>query len=115
MHGIFTRTGYPYKPRTDNGPCYVSEEFQICCQKHQIQRTTSSPRYPESNGLVERMVQSVKKWWRKEENCNLVLLVYRTTPLESGFSAAELFNGRMIKSNILVTNTERSLSEKNTT
>ena len=104
IHRIFSRTGYPYELRTDNGPCYASEEFRRYCGEHQIKHT-SSPLYPESNGLVERMIQSVKNWWRKEEDYNTALLMYRTTPLESGPSPAELFYNRKIRSNLPVINT----------
>ena len=102
MEIIFLRTGFTCELMTDNGPCFKAEEFTRFCQQKSIRHLTSSPLYPESNGLVERMIQSIKRWWRKEEDFNSALLMYRSTPLESGASPAELFYGRKIRSNLPV-------------
>lgn len=49
-----------------------------------VTHVTSSPHYPESNGLAEKAVKTVKTLWRKGGDRQDALLTYRTTPLESG-------------------------------
>ena len=100
---IFSRQGIPEIVYSDNGPCYSSEEFRKFAEAWEFKHVTSSPLYPKSNGLSERMVQTVKNIFKKcdstGEDRDLGLLIYRATPLECGKSPAELL-GRNIKSNL---------------
>ena len=57
---IFSEFGRPYIFRSDNGPCYSSEEFKFFMQNWQIEHRTSSPHYPQSNGFAEAMVKISK-------------------------------------------------------
>ena len=52
--GIFSRLGFPKELRSDNGGCFVAESFKSFLSKYHVKHTTSSSRYPESNGLEER-------------------------------------------------------------
>jgi len=65
---------------------------------------TSSPKFPQSNGLAEKAVQIVKNILRKSfessDDLNMALLVYRSTPMENGLSPAEMLMGRKIQSNL---------------
>jgi len=61
---------------------------------------TSSPRYPESNGMAERSVKTVKDLFRKESSFEGVLLAYRATPLAPEYSPAQLMFGRRIRSKL---------------
>jgi len=62
---------------------------------------TSSPHYPQSNGLTERAVKTVKKLLKESTDQCLALLSYRTTPLPwCGLSPAELSQGRRLRSDI---------------
>ena len=64
---------------------------------------TSSPRYPQSNGQVERAVQTIKNLLRKSDDPFLSLLVYRSTPLQwCDKSPAELCKGRQLNTNLLL-------------
>ena len=51
---------------------------------------TCSPHYPQSNGEVERAVTTAKNLIIKSEDPYLALLTYRSTPLENGYTPAEL-------------------------
>ena len=58
----------------------------------------SSLRYPQSNGIIEQMVQTVKQCPKKCMAAGyyhyLAMLIYRETPLSSSLQApAELLNG----------------------
>ena len=67
---------------------------------------TSSPRYPRSNGFVERQIQTVKHVMKKAiqsgQDLDLALLCLLTTPIDSKLpSPAELLNGRKAQSMLL--------------
>ncbi len=57
----FAKHGIPEILYTDNGPEFASKDFCTFARNYQFQHVTSSPRFPESNGLVERTTQTVKK------------------------------------------------------
>lgn len=99
---IIARLGAPKRIRSDNGPCYISREWRQLMDRYSIHHETSSPHYPESNGLAERAVQIVKNLWKKEEDKAHALLAYRTTPLESGSRPDELMLGRKIRNDLPV-------------
>ena len=85
----------PEKLKTDNGPQFSSREFSLFCENYQIEHTTSSPHYPQSNGEAERGVQIVKRLWDKSPEKHLALLDYRTTPVaRCGLSPAQLLMSR---------------------
>ena len=67
----------------------------------QIEHRVSSPRNHQSNGMAERCVQTMKASLMKtleEEDVNLALLTYETTPLSHRLpSSAELLNSRKYK------------------
>ena len=72
---------------SDNGPQYNSQEFEAFYKQWGIDYVTSSPLHPQSNGFIERSVQTVKNLLRKAETWGqdpyLALLTYRTTPVDS--------------------------------
>lgn len=97
---IFSRLGVPKEMRSDNGRCYDSREFRHFAKDFGFVLKTSSPRYPQSNGLAESAVKTVKKLWGKCENQSRALMAYRTTPLKSGYSPSDLMFGRPIRSSL---------------
>ena len=99
---IFAEYGIPCEVFTDQGPQFVSQEFNDFATKYQFEVKHSSPRYPQSNGFAEAMVKIVKGIMSKahRSGCDLPLamLAYRTTPFKSGVaSPAELLNQRRYK------------------
>ena len=94
IQAMFARFGIPEYLRSDNGPQYSSEEFKNFANQFGFLHNTSSPRYPQSNGFAERMVQTAKKLIRRSPNHQLALLSYRSTgaiSLQHNFSWDDLY------------------------
>ncbi len=94
---IFARHGIPKELYTDNGPEYTAQSFKRFAKEWDFKHVTSSPHFPQSNGLVERAIQTVKKSLKKAHDGNddpyLTLLILNTTPGSDGASPAmRLFN-----------------------
>ena len=104
---IFSEFGKPQIFRSDNGPCYSSQEFKFFMQNWLIEHRTSSLHYPQSNGLAESMVKVsnnlIEKAVRRELPWNQLLLDYRCTPISSEIpSPAEILFGRKLRSSITI-------------
>ena len=86
---IFTELGLPHTIWSDNGPCYISKEFQQFLQ-HYSMHQTGSTNHPRSNGFAERMVGVTKKLMdkaRKEGKPWISgLFDYRVTPQASSIA-----------------------------
>lgn len=102
---IFSEQGTPERLMSDNGPQYNSAMFVEFAKDWNFQHVTSSPRYPQSNGYIERQVQTVKNTMTKAKKDNMdinkALQCLRATPLDSHLpSPAELLLGRKIQTNL---------------
>ena len=86
---------------SDNGLQYSSVEFAEFTRNYGFTHAMSSPEYPRANGAAECSVQMLKGILQKAEDPYKALLAYRSTPLENGYSPAELLFGRRIRSTIL--------------
>ena len=109
MVSVFSRHGIPNNITADNMP-FDSAEFQQFAKKWDFTITTSSPNYPQSNGLVERNVQMIKRLFRKAKESNtstdIALLEYRNTPISGmALSPALLLMSRRLRSNLPMTET----------
>ena len=60
MQAIFAEYRGPNTLVTDNGPCYMCKEFQMLMESMSVNHITSSPHYPQSNGLAEKIVGIIK-------------------------------------------------------
>ena len=98
LKSVFARMGVPRIIRSDNGACFTSREMQQFALKWDFTQTFSSPRYPQSNGMAELAVGTVKRLWSTSADKDGVLLAYRSTPLKSGFSPNQLMFGRAVRS-----------------
>lgn len=54
LEHIIAERGTPQKIRMDNGPEFISKEFELWCSKHQIKLQYIQPGKPMQNGLIER-------------------------------------------------------------
>ena len=84
MQKAFSRQGIPDILFSDNGPQFSSCKFKQFAKDYGFEHITSSPQYPQSNGEVERAVQTLKAILNKTNNEYLGLLSYRNTPLKNG-------------------------------
>ena len=101
LKSMMTRHGIPRTLVSDNARYYRSAEFKSFSTLYGFQHSTSSPFYPQSNGLAERGVGIVKQMLKKatEETSDpyLALLNNRATLFEGGMSPAELIMGRKLR------------------
>ena len=102
LKSIFSRHGIPSILMSDNGPQFDSSEMKTFVNNYGFNHITSSPHYPQSNGLIERTVKTIKALLRHTDDPYLVLLSYRSTPLPwCSYSPSELSMGRKVKTDIL--------------
>ena len=102
MKAVFTELGVPNIIVSDGRPQYTSTEFRDFMKHWQIEHRVSFPRNPQSNGMAECCVQTMKtsliKTIEEGEDVDLALLTYKTTPLKHKLpSPVELLNSRKYK------------------
>lgn len=95
----FATHGVPQQLMTDNAAYFTSREFREFARKWDFCHVTSSPLYPQSNGLAERAVRSAKnlleRCARDGTDTDAALLNLRNTPREGLPSPAQrLFSRR---------------------
>ncbi|UYV77006.1 hypothetical protein LAZ67_14002793 [Cordylochernes scorpioides] len=103
LKSIFARHVTPETVRSDNGPQFqkvLGSEFSKFSKEWSFKHITSSPKFPQSNGFIEAIIMNIKQSFKKEEDCYLSLQAYRTMPLESGYSPAELLMGRRLRTSV---------------
>ena len=98
----FARHEIPEVAISDNGPQFAAEEFARFAQTWDFKHVISSPGYPQSNGLAETTVQTIKSIFKRAKaegsNALLSILEYRTTPVDGLVSPAQLLMGRQLRS-----------------
>ena len=62
---LFSVEGTLNEIMSDNGPPFNGKDFSSFLTGLGIRHTTSSPNYPQSNGFIERQIQSVKRLMEK--------------------------------------------------
>ena len=84
---IFSTFGIPQVLRTDNGPPFNSEEFANFAQYMGFTHRKIMPRWPQANGIAERLMRSLKKVYQtahaehksSQQALNQFLRNYRAT------------------------------------
>ena len=104
---VFARHGIPEEVISDNGPQFSSKLFQLFSHEYGFHHITSCPLYPQSNGEAERAVKTIKALLNKASDPSMALLAYRSTPLQCGFSPAELLMSRKLRTTLPLVRKER--------
>ena len=60
---------------TDNGPQFVTKEYQRFASEYDFSHITASPYYPRGNGKAESTVKIAKNMLRKCEDLDLAMLL----------------------------------------
>ena len=106
LEKIFAIYGIPSTLKSDNGPPFKSKEFASFCENQGIKHRRITPRWPESNGLVENFMKNVGKStkiahcegkdWKRQ--LYVFLGNYRATPHpNTGLSPNEALTGRNVR------------------
>ena len=104
LEGVLSRYGAPGEILTDQGREFMGE-FQTLLNKHEITHRLASREHPQSDGLAERMVQTMKRALRKclldgggvdwDELLPYIAMGYRMTKQKAvGYSPYFLMFGR---------------------
>ena len=102
----FSTFGLPVSIVSDNGPCFTSQEFKDFAKNSGIRLITTAVYKPSTNGLAEKMVQTLKRALRTSTapiqlTLDRFLFNYRLTPHSTtGVSPAELMFGRRLRSRL---------------
>ena len=107
LKSIFAHHGIPETLISANRPQYASQEFAEFAQDYEFQHRTSSPYFLQGNGEAERAVGTIKSLLGKKGDPYKVLLAYRSTPLQIGYSPIELLMGRLLRSTVPTTRAQR--------
>ena len=71
---VFSEYGWPETLICNNGPCHTAEAFTNMMQEYDVNHITSSPHYPQSNGLAEKYVQIVKNFYTRQKRMEKICL-----------------------------------------
>ena len=102
---IFARNGVPKTIVTDNAPEFCDESLVLWLRKIECMPYKTSPYHPQSNGIAERMVQTVKMGLKAFSPFNQnteayipnLLLSYRTVPHADRKQSPSALMGRQIR------------------
>ena len=101
LKAMFSHHGVPSIFMSDNGPQFVSREMKEFADSYGFTLVTSSPHYPQCNGLAERTIQTIKQLLQYSRDPYLALLSCRATPIPwCSLSPAQLLMGRQIRTDI---------------
>lgn len=99
---VFAKFGIPEMVCSDSGTQFHdSSEFKNFSRDWGFSISTSSPHFHQANGKAEAAVKVAKRLLNANpSNIQQALLAYRNTPLENGFSPAEMVFGRALRDNV---------------
>lgn len=123
LTSLFAREGIPTQLVSDNGPQFVSHEFEQFLEQNGITHVKSSLYYPRANGEVERFNRVLKSCIQNamiegkrslKEKILELLMAYRSTPHQTtGLSPSELLHGRKMRTKLDVQGRMPVQMEKN--
>jgi len=104
LQSIFSRFGIPQCLVSDNGPAFISISLQNWLRNIGCRQLTIAPYHPQSNGLAERFVRTIKQQLKEtggeelQNTINKFLFCYRNTQHNTtGFTPTELMFNRKIR------------------
>ncbi|XP_055623649.1 uncharacterized protein K02A2.6-like [Toxorhynchites rutilus septentrionalis] len=111
LQSLYARLGMPETLVSDNGTQFTSAEFAQFCLEYGVDHVTTAPFHPQSNGQVERFVDTFKRAIKKiregkgpiQNALDIFLMTYRTTPNVSapeGKSPSEVMFGRRLRTSL---------------
>uniref|UniRef100_A0A5S6QLD9 RNA-directed DNA polymerase n=1 Tax=Trichuris muris TaxID=70415 RepID=A0A5S6QLD9_TRIMR len=109
LRKLFATFGLPRAIVSDNGPQFVSEEFEEFCDYNNVTHIKTAPYHPKSNGLAERAVRLFKDRLRAssdsvadvEQKLQRFLFSYRNSlHATTGRTPAELQLGRRLRTKL---------------
>nr|XP_006824094.1 PREDICTED: uncharacterized protein K02A2.6-like [Saccoglossus kowalevskii] len=112
----FSSHGYPIGLKSDNGPQFISEEFENYLEECGIRHKHTTPLWPQANREVERQNRSLLKVLKiaqlqkrkLHKELNKFLLAYRSTPhTTTGMSPAEAMFKRKLRTKLPETGENR--------
>jgi hypothetical protein len=111
----FNDFGWPDYIRTDGGPQY-RQEFKDFCKERSITHELASAHNPESNGLAESAVKSIKQIVQRckanKEEVDSAIAAWRNMCRADGLSPSQLFFNRRQKHFLPMTNQQKALEEQ---
>ena len=110
---IFAEQGVPERLISDNGLHFSSQQFKEFAKGWDFEHITSSPKYPQSNGMAERCIQTIKGAIKKailgNRDIDMSLLCLRSTPMDHVIpSPRELQFNRKLVSNLPTKSTNKN-------
>ncbi|GBM04443.1 hypothetical protein AVEN_35608-1 [Araneus ventricosus] len=106
---ILSHHGIPDVVHSDNCSQFdpvKTVEFKDFAKNYGFTYISSTPKFSQSNGLIETAVKIVKARIKKSRDLYLALMAYHATPLENSFSPSELLMGRRIDTALPVAKTQ---------
>uniref|UniRef100_A0A5S6Q7F2 RNA-directed DNA polymerase n=1 Tax=Trichuris muris TaxID=70415 RepID=A0A5S6Q7F2_TRIMR len=109
LRRLFAIFGLPRSIVSDNGPHFVSEEFEKFCDNNNVTHVKTTPYHPRSNGLAERAVRLFRDRFRASSDATTdvelrlqrFLFSYRNSiHATSGRTPAELQLGRRLRTKL---------------
>lgn len=123
LHETFCRFGMPESIKTDNGPQFISAEFNAFCKQFGIEHIKTTPYWPQANGEVERLNRTIGKRLKISQettgsdwqwDLRTFILMYNSTPHSTtGVAPSSLLFGRKLKDKLpgLMTKNNNILEE----
>lgn len=105
LRRTFSQWGVPRTLVTDNGPSFISAETTQWLKAVGCNHLTTPPYHPQSNGVAERFVRTVKEsvsaLGLSQQNIDKFLLFYRSSKGNDGRTPSEKFLGRNIRTPLM--------------
>ena len=109
---VLAEYGWPETFISNNEPCYILDAFTSVMNAYHVNHISSSPHYPQTDGLAEKYIQIIKKLIlqskRRGKDLLKCLMIYHNTPLNGSLqSLMQILQSRHARSDLPMSNTAR--------